>query len=321
MSLGLRRSASCPADEDPRSVASDTAGQPRVPAREFTPERRRREAFVEAAMMERYTAVATTRAPGGAPAGAGSPPAPRTPRAGAATAASPEQASSKPLSARPLKSSKQVGSVQERAEQARRQAQQQKDDEARAAKEKVCIFRKPAGQAMPAKATTRQEAGSRQEQDGADMLSVGSRHSVRSTASAGSVGVGGAGKSADRWEQKCKWQKCSSGGCWDCEWSESAKAYNYELARVRREVRDSSGSDALQEALQKGRDDARQQDQGRRMATTRVKLGRQREAERRKEDPFNWKLALELQKNSKWNIAPTGGGSNGNDEEDVPGDD
>jgi len=127
------------------------------------------------------------------------------------------------------------------------------------------------------------------------------------------------------WEQKCKWQKCSSGGCWDCEWSESAKAYNYELARVRREVRDSSGSDALQEALQKGRDDARQQDQGRRMATTRVKLGRQREAERRKEEERlaaeNWKLALELQKNSKWNIAPTGGGSNGNDEEDVPGDD
>lgn len=202
VSLGLRRTMSCPADEE--SVTSDQASRSLLSARDCTPERRRK-AFVEAAAMERHGAV-TSRAPGGAASGAGSPlaprtpragvaaPAPRTPRAGAA-ASSPEEASSKPLSARPLKSSKQAGSVQERADRARLEAQQKKDDEARAAKEKVCIFRKPAGQARPAKAPTKQELGNRQEQDNADMLSVGSRHSVRSSASAG---CGGAGKGGAR---------------------------------------------------------------------------------------------------------------------------
>merc|ERR1719291_68208 len=189
VSLGLRRTMSCPADEE--SVASDKAGRP------CTPEKRRREAFVEAAAMERHAAVTSTRAPGGAASGAGSPPAARTPRAGAAFS-SPEEASSKALSARPLKSSKQAGSLQERAERARLDAQQKKDDEARATKEKVCIFRKPAGQARPAKAPARQELGNRQEQDNADMLSVGSRHSVRSSASAGCAGAGGGSKGGAR---------------------------------------------------------------------------------------------------------------------------
>lgn len=190
VSLGPRRASSCPPKEEAGALGS--ACHAKTAAREGTPESRRREAFVEAAVMERHSAATTARAAGGTASGASTPRAggPRTPRAGGAATFT-EEVPVQPPVARPLKSSKQTGSVQERAERARLQAQQRKDAEARAANEKVCVFRKSAAQAGHAKATPRLQRSI--SQDAADMLSVGSRHSVRSTTSATSASMGKGG--------------------------------------------------------------------------------------------------------------------------------
>ncbi|CAK0844543.1 unnamed protein product [Prorocentrum cordatum] len=38
------------------------------------------------------------------------------------------------------------------------------------------------------------------------------------------------------WERKCKYEKCG-GSCWDCKWSDTFKAYNFELTWYREHAR------------------------------------------------------------------------------------
>lgn len=177
VSLGMRRTMSCPPEDDTGSSGSSNVF--RKLTREVTPEMRR-QAFVEAAQMQRHVAVSTAWAAGSPRSGASSARGAQSAHAGA---------NANSGAARPPKTSKQVGggSVQERAERARLQAQQRKDEEARAAKEKVGLFKKTATPARSARAQYGQQTDAAEDAT-ADMLSVSSRISTRSTSSLNGAG-------------------------------------------------------------------------------------------------------------------------------------
>mmetsp|Transcript_69851 Transcript_69851/g.220500 ORF Transcript_69851/g.220500 Transcript_69851/m.220500 type:complete len:480 (-) Transcript_69851:53-1492(-) len=144
---GSRRSLSCPPNdlgaeasclsEDLGELSEGQAAEQAPPPRPSTPTGRRLEVYAAASRAERRAAAAARAAAPSASAAS----------AGAAGGLGGRSATADRVAAAPRPGKVRAAAARDRAELARRLVHQQKDEEARAAQEAICVFKKPAAAA------------------------------------------------------------------------------------------------------------------------------------------------------------------------------